>query len=891
MALNAGTRLGRYEILSAIGAGGMGEVYRARDAQLQRDIAIKVLPENLALDPEQRARFEREAQAIAALSHPNILSVFDTGIHDGRLYVVTELLEGQTLRDRLSQGPLPVRKAVDWAMQIARGLAAAHDKHLVHRDLKPENIFLVADGRAKILDFGLARSVAPASDRAETVGALTGAGVVLGTVGYMAPEQVRGGDVDPRTDLFAFGTVLFEMLTGQRAFRRNTAAETMTAILNEEPPDLLRQRTDLPPALERIVNHCLEKAPHDRFQSAGDVAFALDALSSSSTEATRPAAVADAERSGSGRARWLVAGIAAVAVVGLGWVGYSQWAGSPAGGADAGLITIGAATQVTTDDGLEIDPALSPDGKLLAYAGGQAARTRIFIRPVAGGRTLTLSESGSAIEYGPRWSPDGNQILFMARDGAFVASSLGGAVTRVASGTLSGAAWAPDGRRILLARGVDLAIRQSDGVEQPLATYTAGLDSCSWSPRDEWIACAAGNTAAVIPGNTFGNVAPSEIVIVRPGGGAFSVVSDRTSANTSPTWAPDGRHLYFVSNKEGPRDLYAVTVTIDGASGDATRITTGLNVQSISLSAAGDRLAYVVHTSRANLWSLPIPALGTVDTSKAEALTSGSQVIEAMRVSPDRKWLMYDSTQHLNADVFRIPIGGGAPERLTTDAANEFAPDLSPDGREVAFHSFKSGTRDIYVKPLDGGPIQALTSTPGQESYPHWSPDGEMICYVDQSAFEGKAIPGVLYVLRRDAAGRWSAPVEVHEGVYARSAWLPGGKEIAFSNGSGIEVVSVNGGTARTVYAPSPGGSDPPARAVALSDDGRTFYFKGSDEQDRSTIWSIPVTGGKPRLLVRFVDPAKTSVRPDFAAGNGRFYFTLEDRQADIWLASVVKKQ
>jgi len=228
--IQAGTRLGPYEVIALIGAGGMGEVYRARDARLQRDVAIKVLPDGVARDPEQRARFEREAQAVAALSHPNVVAIFDTGSHGDHLYAVTELLTGQTLRERLKPGPIPVAKAIDWAVQIARGLAAAHDRQLVHRDLKPENIFVTTDGHVKILDFGLARAMVAVKTDADTMIAITGAGVVLGTAGYMAPEQVRGDLVDAQADLFAFGAVLYEMLTGQRAFHRGTAAETMTAI-------------------------------------------------------------------------------------------------------------------------------------------------------------------------------------------------------------------------------------------------------------------------------------------------------------------------------------------------------------------------------------------------------------------------------------------------------------------------------------------------------------------------------------------------------------------------------------------------------------------------------------------------------------------------------------
>src|SRR6187431_1268708 len=269
MSLAPGTHLGRYEIVSPLGAGGMGEVYRARDSRLDRDVAIKILPESVARDPERLARFEREAKAVAALSHPNILALHDAGTEDGTTFAVMELLEGETVRERLAHGPIPLRRAIDTAIQIARGLAAAHAKGLVHRDLKPENIFLVADGQVKVLDFGLAKSAdsGDASGATATQALMTDPGTVLGTVGYMAPEQVRGHALDARTDLFALGAVLYEMVTGSRAFQRETSAETMTAILREDPAELPALQIAQAPALDRIIRHCLEKNPAERFQS------------------------------------------------------------------------------------------------------------------------------------------------------------------------------------------------------------------------------------------------------------------------------------------------------------------------------------------------------------------------------------------------------------------------------------------------------------------------------------------------------------------------------------------------------------------------------------------------------------------------------------------------
>src|SRR5450755_2268047 len=314
MTLAAGTRLDSYEILGPLGAGGMGEVYRARDSVLKREVAIKVLPSFVSRDPDRLSRFEQEAQAAAALDHPNILAVHQFGAFDGAPYLVSELLVGESLRHALQRGPLPVRKAIDYGIQIAHGLAAAHDHGIVHRDLKPENLFVTKDGRVKILDFGLAKLIHPQTDsdgNAPTLAHSTNPGMVMGTVGYMSPEQVRGQSVDHRTDVFAFGTILYEMLSGTRAFQRSTSAETMTAILNDDPPAISQTGANIPPAAQRLVNRCLEKNPEQRFHSASDLAFALDALSDSGASP----AVATKTLSPRSRGRSLLWSIAVIAVI------------------------------------------------------------------------------------------------------------------------------------------------------------------------------------------------------------------------------------------------------------------------------------------------------------------------------------------------------------------------------------------------------------------------------------------------------------------------------------------------------------------------------------------------------------------------------------------------
>ncbi|HVQ42526.1 MAG TPA: serine/threonine-protein kinase, partial [Vicinamibacterales bacterium] len=477
MSLSPGSRLGRYEILNPLGAGGMGEVYRARDTRLDRDVAIKILPESVARDPERLARFDREAKAVAALSHPNILALHDAGTEDGTTFAVMELLDGETLRDRLASGPLPVRRAVDTAVQIARGLAAAHAKGLVHRDLKPENVFLVADGQVKILDFGLAKAADPGDSTATTTHApaMTDPGTVLGTVGYMAPEQVRGHAVDARTDLFALGSVFYEMLTGQRAFRRDTAAETMTAILREDPPDLPQPQSAQAPALDRIIRHCLEKNPGERFQSARDVAFALEALSgttgSSGTSGAPGASRAEVPPTSVRSSRAGLAGAAlvlAVAVAAAAWAaGYVHFGAATPAGTSVENITY---QPVTFDEGFVFAARFARDGRTIVYsADWENQKTRdIFVTSLDNTGSRALGYKGSDLLA---VSPDGALAILM--DGTVPGGNPYGRRGTIARASLTGGAPRPELDRVTFADfGPDQSLAVIRDVRQKRASET-----------------------------------------------------------------------------------------------------------------------------------------------------------------------------------------------------------------------------------------------------------------------------------------------------------------------------------------------------------------------------------------------------------------------------------
>ena len=437
MTLTSGTKLGPYEVVAPAGAGGMGEVYRARDTRLNREVAIKVLPAAFARDPERLRRFQQEAQAVAALNHPNILAIHDFGEHEGSLYIVNEFVEGETLHARLRAGALPVRKASELAQQIALGLAAAHEKGIVHRDLKPENILVTRDGRVKILDFGLAKlTPEAATPDSPTLTSQTEPGVVMGTVGYMSPEQVKGQVADHRSDLFSFGAILYEMLAGRRAFRGETSAEMMNAILKEDPQELTETGRSIPPALGRIVRQCLEKNPEERFQSARDVAFALGALSDSGGAAMGAVSI------GPRRAwrPWLRFA-AEVVLVGI---AVSLFLTRPY---EKPRSSVRAAILPPPGDGFWANitqpAAISPDGRFLAIIAIRNGHKQLWLRRLDASDAQPVAGSDDASN--PFWSPDSRYVAFFVPGKLKKADVSGGSVSDICP---AGDIW--DGRHVVL---------------------------------------------------------------------------------------------------------------------------------------------------------------------------------------------------------------------------------------------------------------------------------------------------------------------------------------------------------------------------------------------------------------------------------------------------------
>jgi Tol biopolymer transport system component len=881
---------GRYRVERPLGAGGMSTVYLAHDLRHNRKVALKVLREDLTASVGA-SRFLREIQIAAQLQHPNILPLHDSGeaVVDGQgvLFFVMPYVEGQSLRQRVErEGALPVHDAVRILVEITDALAHAHAHGVVHRDIKPDNVML--SGRhALVTDFGVAKAVSEATGR----NTVTTVGIALGTPAYMSPEQATADPaVDHRADIYAVGVVAYELLTGAPPFTGASPQQVLAAHVTAAPVPLRTLRPDVPVALERVVMRCLVKLPRDRWQSAAELLAHLEPLAApSGGSPPTEARLVPAPRRRRNVVAVAAAILAAAAVTAVVLLQLPRTPPPP---------VIGQTAQLTVEPGLELFPAISPDGKVVAYAAGNSARMRIFLRPVRGGRTLPLSTDTATIEWQPRWSPDGEQILYLSRGGVWVASSLGGASRQVvlpsAQADAVSAAWSRTGDSIAVVRGDSLLVYAADGRTSRFVTSALEWHSCAWSPTRDQLACVSGNRDYVLMGHSFANLIPSAIVVVALGSGRVTSVTDSLGMSLSPQWSPDGGRLFFVTNREGARDVYVTAIGTDGRPhGPTRRVTTGLGAHSIAFDGTGRRMAYAVYREEANLWSLPIPPRNRAPVTIAAAtqLTSGSQVVETMSVSRDQHWVFYDSNIAGTADVYRMPVGGGDPERLTSDPGHEFYPVASPDGSEFAFHSPRTGTRDIYVERIGDESAQAVTAAPRQECCAMWSPDGRTLGYTDYSGDRG------VFLVHRDASGRWGSPVHRLDHGFGW-AWSPDGSLIALTAGrrlrtsvpsERIELIAPDSGAARTLYAAVDTLSDPIVGMIGFSADGAGIYFKSHDPMGRASFWYQPLSGGRPTLLVRFDDFMRPSFRSNFAAGAGRFFFTINDRQSDVWVADVTE--
>jgi Tol biopolymer transport system component len=808
MPLAPGTRLGSYEIVAAIGAGGMGEVYRAHDARLRRDVAVKVLPAALAADADRLRRFEQEALSTAALNHPNILAVFDVGRDGDTAYVVEELLDGETLREKLA-GTLPVRKVIDLATQIANGLAAAHEKGIVHRDVKPENLFVTRDERVKILDFGLAKTMVPAAAAATSTG-LAGAtepGVLLGTVGYMAPEQVRGQPVDHRADIFSLGAVLYEMLSGRRAFAGDTTADTMTAILKEAPPDVSEGGRVIAPALERVVSRCLEKSPSARFQSASDLAFALQSLSTDSRSGTRLLPAAERSRVGVRRLIPLAAALAIGALAGIAAIALWQ---TSAEVRPAEPLRF----SVSTADGIAIDDltraSVSPDGRYLALTEPAASGRRLVILSLRDGSRRDVSDlntTGSlcwspdsqwlayygadrvlykvavsglqrqrlaALDWAPitgSWSTTGEIVLVAGLTSTVIAvSSNGGAPRSVLPPADAASPWSsaqvlPDGNRLLLTRGhgprSEMLLATLDGSEPPRAI---GQGAFAQFVEPDYLLALRDNQIVVWRTTLENGVVGAEPAMLADG------VLVRLGVAMMPFSSSASGLLVFRTEAQ---ETHTRMAWFDRTGRETGALALPGHCRNPELSPGFDRLAMECWASAGgrDVWVYDLAR------DSATRLTSDPADDADPVWTPDGRTIVFASSRLGAVDVFQTGAGGGRPEELVanTPAATPTM-GISPDGTQLILLTSGLDTAsslDLAILRLGGdGALMPMLKGSASEIEGQFSPDGKHFAYASNQSGHYD-----VYVEPWPQTGeRWTISTE--GGTDAR--WRPDGQEILY---------------------------------------------------------------------------------------------------------------
>jgi eukaryotic-like serine/threonine-protein kinase len=724
--LAAGTRLGNYELRALLGAGGMGQVYRARDLQLKREVAIKIIPRFYSSDPARQHRFKQEAEATAALNHPNILTVYQVGQEDTTFYIVAELLQGETLRDRLKGGPLPLRAATDYAVQIARGLAVAHESGVIHRDLKPENIFVTKDGRIKILDFGLAKLIEPppegrANDEKikSTATQWTEPGLVLGTTAYMSPEQVRGSRVGHHSDIFAFGAVLYEMLSGHLAFAKGTAAETMTAILNEDPPSLSQSGKSISPGLQRVILRCLEKKPEQRFQSASDLAFALEALSDPSDSGAL--AMIPAKRL---PWAWILgaAGTVGVAAAVLFWLHLP-----PA------VPVVESITQITDDGAPKF--GVFTDGSRIYFSEGESGATHLAQVSAFGGSTAPLENA-----------PPNAGIMQVAPDGSAMLLQLGnkdiallplpaGEPRRILDGQKTDSVdFLPDGNLVYsthsLQSQADLMIAERDGRNaRKVKSFPVPFEIQVSPDGRRLLICLHHQEGCTLQS------------IARDGSDAVRIGDFPDAETGSIAWNHNGKYALYDRKSKGQSDIWAAPVPSGWfhRSSHVVQLTSGpLSYAAASPSPDGKRIFTVGTKSRAEMvrydpntrqFSPYFPGLSTIET----------------QFSQDGEWMAYLSLP--DTSLWRCRIDGSERLQLTFPPMNVMFPRFAPDGKKIAFGSADGA---MYVVDMAGGQPRKLADS-GRG--PEWSPDGGSLVFGD---FVGSNLPGVLTRLMNLATGRIS---------------------------------------------------------------------------------------------------------------------------------------
>ena len=843
----------------------MGEVYRARDTRLGRDVALKVLPESLRKDPNRMARFEREARTLASLNHPNVAAIYGLEESDGVRCLVLELIGGETLRDRLERGALPPVRALEIAAQIAAALEATHENNIIHRDLNPENIRILAAGSLKVLDFGLAKVFMEGPEVRAPMS--TKAGVLLGTPAYMSPEQTRGEDIDRRTDIWAFGCVLFEMLTGRRAFEEDTVPDTLVAVLEREPEwDWLP--VGVGSSIRRLLRRCLEKDPRRRLRHIGDALLDIEETIDQKEEQTEPGV----PRGFAWKSFYAGAGMA-LAIAAVAWVLLNGSQPNAPVGTGFGV----AVSRITDAPQVEMWPSVSPDGNFIVYASNASGNWDIYLQRVGGRNAQNLTSDSEGRDDQPVFSPDGESIAFVSdRDGStgiFVMGATGESVRRL---TDIGAnpTWSPTGTEVLfstvsiatnpLGRGAEqgelIAVRLETEEQRAIPT---GIDAVqpSWSPNGDRIAFWGLNQEA--------GSGQRDIWTIPATGGEPVPVTEDLPTDWNPVWSPDGQFLYFVSDRAGGMNVWRVPIDEESGivDGPLEQITTGGSSQHMHLAfvGAGDRIAYAERRSSVNIYKADFdPRSGTV-AENVVPITGGHLQIASPDLSADGEWLAY----RLSSPGEHIVVSradGSEVRQLTIDEFKNRAPRWSPDGNRLAFFSDRSGSYEVWLMNPDRSGLVKLTDTPSDSAIsPVWSPDGSLLAY-------GNLEPRT-YII--DPAKAWTdqTPRATPMEAWPR-AWSEDGERLV-GGGAGAPMTIHSLGTDEAVEKPWDNGSS------RWLDDRRLVFTSGNE------IRLLDVVTDESHVLVTGPVEGSMSVA-GFSPDKRILYFSMSSEpESDIWLMTL----
>ncbi len=870
-----GRTLGHFRIDAKLGEGGMGVVYKAWDSHLNRPVAVKVLPSQAMNDPERKRRFVQEARAASALNHPNIIHIYDIASEDGVDYIAMEYVDGPTLEQKIARQGLAVVEVVRYGVQIADALARAHRAGIVHRDLKPGNIMITgpasgSPGLVKVLDFGLAKLTEPTAAAAETDATATLAarseeGAIVGTVAYMSPEQASGQSVDSRSDVFSFGAVLYEMVTGRRAFAGATKLSTLSAVLHKDPqPPAEIVGAALPRALERIIARALRKDPERRWQHLGDLKLALEEMGE------EPAADTPARGS---RHRVVVYAALAVAAI---LAAIAMWLPrSPAARTQPNFRFV----QITDQPGAEMFPSLAPDGRSLVYASQAAGNWDIWFQRVGSRNPINLTKDSPADDTQPAFSPDGERIAFRSdRDGGgiFVMGATGENTRRV-SGFGYYPAWTPDGKRIFAS--TVMFYRPDLRYAYESQVYAFDVEA-SGSGRGKLI--TQGIHDAMQPSVSphghriaYWHMAGGrrDVLTIPAVGGKPVAVTDDGHFDWNPAWSPDGKSLLFASDRGGSMNLWRVPIDEKSGvtQGPPEPVTTpSLFSAGASLSRDGRMIAYGQLHRNSNLYKVSLDPV-TLSAGPPVAVTKGSREMSTPTISPDGRWLAFASGGK-REEIFLMRTEDGLVRQLTDDEHKDFVPAWSPDGRRISFFSNRSGKYEIWEIHPDGSGLRQITNTREPAVLQVWSPDGARVAWTVPHH-----PPSVQEV---NPSGRRPAPQSLSQLAqpdkwFSTGSWEKGGIAGYFvrADGSfaGIAVFVPDTGELRQLTA---SGSHP-----AWLHDGRRILFL-----DQGAILAVDA---QTRQVRRVLDlgSAEPIFRHSVGPGDRTLYYTLSVVESDIWLA------